>query len=277
MDTNFDMQKQGSILAQSTNYRGFNPKEKNFMTAKMKKGSLDQALFSSPGYNSIGDPYVDPRRMKLRSESMAARKGMHGKEFRPGGKFRSKLSGDFLNTPSDTPLVSANRTHGPRGFFTSPTKKGSGPGTLIQKQNYGHMIDEYDRKRDLDREERRMRRTQDLGKGFRNRVKGKRTFGNDYDEYGEDKLNIKDQKKKPAFEGIKHPAAWKYNSESKNAKKTINPLPEYVEEKYNPDSLKPLKAKHAAMPWFPTYNRRSEPSDAIISKYMNRPKYAFMS
>ena len=276
MDTNFDMQKQGHILEQSTNYRGFNAKKKNFATAKMKKGSLDQALFSSPGYNSIGDPYVDPTRMKLRSESQAMRKGMHGKEFRPGGKIRSKLSADFLNTPTDTPVVSANRTWGPRGFFTSPNKKGSGPDGLIQRQNYPHMVDEYDRKRDLDRQERMMRRTQDLGKGFRNVVRGKRTFGNDYNEYGEAGLDIKDQKPKKGYEGVKHPNAWKYNSESKNAKKTINPLPDYVEEKYDPDSLKPLKAKTAAKPWFPTYNRRSEPSDAIISKYMNRPKYAFI-
>ena len=62
MDTNFDMQKPGHILEQSTNYRGFSAKKKNFMTTKMKKGSLDQALFSSPGYNSIGDPYVDPKK-----------------------------------------------------------------------------------------------------------------------------------------------------------------------------------------------------------------------
>jgi hypothetical protein len=51
MDTNFDIKKPPHLLEQSTNYRSFDPQKKNFMTAKMQKGQLDQALFSTPGYN----------------------------------------------------------------------------------------------------------------------------------------------------------------------------------------------------------------------------------
>lgn len=155
VDTNYDFQKPPHLLEQSTNYRSFKPKEKNFMTTKVKKGGLDQVLFSSPGYNSIGEPYQDPSRLKLRSESQNARITMHGKEFRPGGRVKSNHASNFLLTPNEEKLqYDGYRTTGPRGFFTSPIKHGIGPGTLIQKQNYGHMVDEYDRKRELDKEER---------------------------------------------------------------------------------------------------------------------------
>lgn len=56
----------------------------------MQKGGLDGVLFSNPGYNCLGDPYVDPRRMQLRSESVKLRKNMHNTEFRPGGKLKTK-------------------------------------------------------------------------------------------------------------------------------------------------------------------------------------------
>lgn len=271
------MQKATNILAQSTNFRSFDPKKKNFNTAKMQKGGLDSALFSAPGYNSLGDPYDGPARLKLRSESMQLRKGMHGNEFRPGGKVISKPNRDFLNTPNGSPMMaSANRTCGPRGFFTSPNKKGNGPGSLLQRDNYGHMVDEYDRKIDLAREERRMRRGLDIGKGFRNRVKGDRTFGKDLNEYGEDRLNIQPGKPKTSYDGIKHPNPWKYSNESKFAKKTINGHPGYIEEKEGTDNNEKLKKKKRDVIWYPTYQRKTEPSDSIVANFMNRPKYAFM-
>lgn len=280
MDTNFDIEKPRNLLQETINYRSFDPKKKNFATTKMKKGGLDQVLFSSPGYNSIGDPYVDPRRLKLRSESVNLRKNMHDKEFRPGGRVRQKFNSDFLNSPNNTPLGAAgtvgNRTHGPRGFFTCPGKRGFGPGTLLQKQNYPHMIDEYDRKRDLDREERRMRRTQDIGKSFKNVVKGERTFGKDFDEYGEDRLNIAEKKPPTGYEGIQHPKPFLCTNESKWIRKTINEHPGYQEEKLDFDPADRMKNRRDVLPWRPTYKRKSEPSDAIVTKHRNRPKYPFM-
>lgn len=172
--------------------------------------------------------------------------------------------------------VSANRTHGPRGFFTSPNKKGIGPGTLLQKHNYGHMIDEYDRKRDLDREERRLRKTHELGRPFTNVVKGRKTFGNDYDEYGEDRLDIKSKKPPKPYDGLKHPGPWKYTNESRHIRRTINEHPEYAEEKLDVDPSDRLKNKRDTLPWRPTYNRRSKPDDSIAQNYKNRPKYSFM-
>ena len=276
MDTNFDMQKHGHILEQSTNYRSFNPKKRNFQTAKMQKGGLDSALFSSPGYNSIGDPYVDPRGQKLRSESLHTRKNMHGREFRPGGKFKKKMSADFLNTPNTNPApVSANRTWGPRGFFTSPNKKGIGPGSLLQRQNYPHMVDEYERKTDQARDEKKISRDQDIGKGFRNTVRGNDTFGNNLNEYGEEGLKFK-EKKQSVYKGMQHPNAWKYNSESRHAKKTINPMPEYIAAKDNNDGWDKLRGSRYVLPWYPTYKRKSEPSDTIAHNFMNRPKHNFM-
>lgn len=275
MDTNHDMDKHGHILEQSTNYRGFDPKDKNFFTAKVKKGGLDEVLFSTPGYNCLGDPYMDRKGLQLRGGSAATRK-MHGKEFRPGGRVRSKFNSDFLNTPNMTPMISANRTHGPRGFFTNPGKAGHGPDALLQRQNFGHMIDEYDRKRDLDREERRMRRTQDLAGPFKNKVRGKRTFGNDYDEYGEDRLNLGEKKPPKPFNGLNHPVPFKYSNESRWIGKTINKHPDYMEEKYEEDPADREKRRKSFLPWKPTYKRKTEPSDSIVANFMNKPKYAFM-
>lgn len=278
LDTNFDHQKPPHVLEQSTNFRSFKPKDRNFFTAKVKKGGLDQVLFSSPGYNTIGEPYRDPTRMKLRGESQNTRMGMHGKEFRPGGRAKKGASSDFLLTPNEEKLQFAGyRTTGPRGFFTSPIKHGIGPGTLIQKQNYGHMVDEYDRKRDLDREERRMRKTMQYGQPFRNVVKGPRTFGNDGNEYGEDGLNIAEKAKANEFKGLLHEKPFKYSNPPKTGyEKTINRFPNYKEEGGDLENGERPKSNINYLPWRPTYLRKSEPSDSITAHFKNAPKYSFM-
>jgi len=201
---------------------------------------------------------------------------MHGNEFKSGGKLKHKLSADYLNDPNPSPAqVSANRTWGPRGFFTSPNKKGIGEGSLLQKKYYPHMADEYDRKKDLDREERMKRRAEDMGKGFRNVVHGTHTFGNNQNEFGEENLNLKDHLGKTQYSGVKHPLPWKYNNESRFAKKTINPAPKYIEEKMGDEAMEKLKKKQKVLPWYYTYNRRSEPADTILNHFKNRPKHNF--
>lgn len=272
------MDKPGHIIQQSTNYRSFNPKEKNFMTAKVKKGGLDQVLFSSPGYNSIGEPYQDPKGLKLRGEDQRMRMTVHGKEFKPGGRVKGKYASEFLNSPTDEKLnANFSKTTGPRGFFTSPLKHGIGPGTLIQKYNYGHMVDEYDRKKDMARENNRKHRALQLGRPFSNVVKGKRTFGNDHDEYGEDNLNIQGKKLKQPYKGLLHEKPFKYSNPPKMGyEKTINRFPEYQNEGKIGDSGDPKKSSTNYLPWRPSYLRKTEPSDSITANYRNRPKYNFM-
>lgn len=272
------MDKPGHIIQESTNYRSFKPKEKNFQTAKVKKGGLDQVLFSSPGYNSIGEPYQDPTGLGLRGSSANMRKTMHGTEFRPGGHVRQKHSGDFLNSPTDEKLKSNfNKTTGPRGFFTSPLKHGIGPGTLLQKQNYGHIPDEYDRKRDLARQERMKRRGFQIAKPFSNVVKGKNTFGNDHDDYGEDRLNIGEKKQKDPYKGLLHEKPFKYsNPPKKGHEKTLNKFPDYKDEGGDLNNGDKLKTQRDYLPWRPSYLRRSEPSDSIGQQYRNRPQHSFV-
>lgn len=263
----------------NTNFRDFGGKNKNFNTAKVKKGGLDNALFSSPGYNCIGDPYEDPRKFKLRSESAQARRNLHGNEFRTGGKVKPKLSGDYLNTPDlNRRKVSANQTWGPRGFFTSPNKKGSGAGALLQKRDYPHMTDEYDLKKDMARDARMKQRSQDLGNGFRNVVKGKDTFGANRDEYGEEKLNIPKKSQTQKYLGLKHPQAWKYNNKlGFPNKKTIGQAPEYIAEGKEDGPVEMITRKQNEMPWYYTYNRKTEPADTIMHHFKNKPKYPFLT
>eukprot|EP00344_Euplotes_crassus_P003827 CAMPEP_0197010962 /NCGR_PEP_ID=MMETSP1380-20130617/56547_1 /TAXON_ID=5936 /ORGANISM="Euplotes crassus, Strain CT5" /LENGTH=263 /DNA_ID=CAMNT_0042433275 /DNA_START=192 /DNA_END=983 /DNA_ORIENTATION=- len=261
----------------TNNFRGYEGNKKNFGTAKMQKGGLDGALFSTPGYNCIGDPYEDPGKFKLRSESATSRKNLHNNEFRTGGRVKHKDGSDYLNTPDLTRRnVSANRTWGPRGFFTSPNKKGIAPGSLLQRNPYPHMADEYDRKKDMMRDELMRQRALDLANGFKNVVKGKDTFGSNKDEYGEDKLNIQDKRLAKKYGGVKHPQPWKYNNESRFAKKTINEVPAYIDEKKNDGPIEAVVRKQNEMPWYYTYNRRSEPADTIMHHFKNKPKYAFL-
>ena len=277
MDTNHDMRKKEKIILQSTNYRSFNPKEKNFMTVKMKNGGLDQVLFSQPHYNAIGDPYLDPKGLDLRSLSSKTRRDMHGKEFITGGKFKTKTEAGFLNTPNKSPMsIHLSKTHGPRGFFTSPLKHGIGPGTLIQNKNYEHMIDEYDRKKDIDREERKYRRSQQLSRPFSNVVVGRKTFGNDKDEFGEDRLSIAEKKTKLGYEGVKHEVPFKYSNESKWIGKTINKHPDYETQGPEESTTDRLKKMRNYLPWRPNYNRKSEPNPSVTANFMNKPNYPFM-
>lgn len=202
---------------------------------------------------------------------------MHGNEFRPGGRVRSKFKSEFLNTPNASPpVVGANHTHGPRGFFTSPLKHGAGPGTTLQKQNYEHMVDEYDRKRDLVREERMKRRAQQLSKPFSNVVRGKRTFGKDFDEYGEDKLNLPAQKAQKQYQGLKHIQPFRHTMHSPWIGKTINKHPEYQEERLDVDPADRMRKTKDLLPWRPTHKRMSVPDESINDKYRNRTKYPFM-
>jgi hypothetical protein len=271
------MDKPGHLIQESTNYRSFKPKEKNFMTAKVKKGGLDQVLFSTPGYNSIGEPYQDPSGMKLRGADARMRMTAHGKEFRPGGHVKSKYSSDFLNSPTDDRAKgNFNRTTGPRGFFTSPLKHGVGPGTLIQKGNYGHMADEYDRKRDLARQERMKRRSMQLGRPFSNVVKGRTTFGSNNDEYGEGGLNLQDKTPKQSYKGLMHEKPFKYsNPPKKGYEKTINKFPDHKDEGGDLKGNK-LQGNRDYLPWRPAYLKKTEPSDSITANYRNRPQYSFV-
>jgi len=103
------------------------------MAGKMNGRRINNELFSTPVYNSIGDPYIDPFRMKSRSGSAHNQRNMHGAEFRPGGKVKKEFEHAFLrpqNSPNDDKKA---RTFGVKGFYTSPAKGGHGADALFQK------------------------------------------------------------------------------------------------------------------------------------------------
>mmetsp|Transcript_6193 Transcript_6193/g.5783 ORF Transcript_6193/g.5783 Transcript_6193/m.5783 type:complete len:139 (-) Transcript_6193:66-482(-) len=138
------------------------------------------------------------------------------------------------------------------------------------------MHDDYNRKKNMRRNEKMKNRNLDVGNGFKNVVRGNNTFGLILDEYGEDKLNIVDKPQTTKHEVLQHPAPWKYNNESRLLKKTLNEVPPYIDQKTSKGPIQKIMRKQNDMPWYYTYNRRSEPSDSILHHFKNKKRHIFL-
>ena len=133
----------------------------NFITNPVKKGNIDDVLFSAPGYTCLGDKYQDPQPL-LRQQKKDGWKKVADLPFKPAGQVGQAVAADYEHITDfkykkknyrneDGAVITA-----PKNFTTNHPKKGNPAtttGILFQKEFYEHMAEPYDLRKDLMRKE----------------------------------------------------------------------------------------------------------------------------
>lgn len=121
------------------------------------------------------------------------KRGGHDRNFKPAKTISRAVKADFEHMV-ELKEVSKNRKDKdggvrlePRNFLTSPSKKGIVyKGTLFGEKPE-HMEDPYERKRDLEKKDRKESHAKMQDKAFSNKVKGTETFATVKEAFGEDR------------------------------------------------------------------------------------------
>ena len=131
---------------------------RNFTTKNAKKGHIDSVLFSKPDYITVGDPYQDSSKFKLRdTKDNFKQKGGEQFEtnFKPAKTFQRKVKADFEHMSDYKELSKVRKAPDgsvitePKNFLTNPPKRG-----IVGKQtNFGgnpeYMPDPFERRKEI--------------------------------------------------------------------------------------------------------------------------------
>lgn len=141
------------------------------------------------------------------------------------------------------------------------------------------MKDEYDRKKDLAREELEESKKKMQEKPFSQRIKPQATFSNVETTYGEEGLTFK--KKKPARKAkpqVEHSGPFRPSNPPKKGivDKTLQKFPDYLDDKKaleDPNYGKPKKKKEKAEDerpaWKPNTYVKSRPTPSVATNLRN--------
>ncbi|CAI2374592.1 unnamed protein product [Moneuplotes crassus] len=259
----------------------------NFLTTKVKKGNIDQVLFSEPGYITSGDPYSD-KKLTMREPKKDGYKVVSDHAFKPAKQIPEPVKSAYEHMQADEHVKKNHRDAdgavilAPRNFTTTGAKQGNPattPGVLFEKEYYPHMKDEYDRRKELASEELKESKKKMQEKPFSQRIKPVETFNNIEQTYGEEGLKF--PKKKPprkAKPQVEHPGPFKPSNPGKKGAtdKTIQPFPEYLDDKkaledpnYGKPTQKKVKKDDERPPWKPNTFVKSRPTPSVVTNLRN--------
>ena len=113
---------------------------RNIAASPTKTGKGPDAYFSIPGFLSVGDKYQDPWKNSLKDRERAKKMhSVHDAPFKYPGSFELVSAYEHMSEYKPTKRTKSTC---PRGFLTSPSKKGSPnctPGLTFSE--YGHIPD----------------------------------------------------------------------------------------------------------------------------------------
>lgn len=247
---------------------------RNFLTKIPKQGQTNEALFSLPEY--ICDTYKDPTpiyiREKERAESMMQ---YHGKPWKSNGTYKEPLVGfEYQSIQADQKASKRDTdgkiTLGPKGFFTSPPKKGAGaetPGLSIGKYPE-YISNPYDSHEDWLKEQRIKEKSLRYEAPFRPSSVQGRNFTDSKTLYDYSKT-LTTTGKQTTYTGISHGKPFMpFSSTLPGA--TIGKFPEHVTDPF-PENERPLKKELA--PWKSSnYAAKSWVSPAVNNMHRNLEK-----
>lgn len=253
----------------------------NFLTTKTKKGATDAVLFSTPSYVSQEDPYSG-KTLVMREAVKDGYKKVSDVPFRPAKTVPKTKKSDYeWKEEGGTEKKNFRDADGavitaPKNFVTTGPKHGqpsTTPGTLFSKEHYGHMKDEYDRKRELEKEEHEESKKKMQEQPFSQRIKHTETFATIKEAYGEEGLTFK-PKKPPAKPKpqVTHDQPFKPSNPPKKGAvdKSLGKFPEYIDDKES-GKRKPRKVKKddERPAWKPNYSKRTVPSPSVATNMKN--------
>jgi hypothetical protein len=211
---------------------------RNFTTKNVKKGHIDSVLFSKPSYVSQGDPFKEPAKAPMKEFVKDGFKlGGHTGNFKPAKDTQRKVKADFEHMV-EFKEVSKNRKGpdgavmtDPKNFLTSPPKKGTTyKGTLFGGKTE-HLPDPFERKRELEKAERKEHHAKMQDKAFSQKVRGRETFATIKEAFGEDRDYPNKKSAPPRQPLMTHDMPFKPSNPPKiGYNKTLDKFPAYIED-----------------------------------------------
>ena len=240
-----------------------------------KKGSNPDALFSFPGFTSIGDKYRDPPRPQLYERTRAEKMiKTHEVPFRPAG------SVDMVSIPEHMPTEynkvkrrrdsEGNVIFAPKNFYTSPAKKchpNTTPGTTFGG-TFEHIPEPYDRKRDLNRKDMIESKAKMPDLPFKPTSNYSKVLNKDAEVYHVDESLKKILKKPKPAKIASHDSAFKPPSHIKShlVDALFGKVPEFMPD---PMHIITRKSPSPTIPWKSTTHDNSRPTPSITSMTIN--------
>lgn len=248
---------------------------RNFSSSPAKKGKNPDALFSFPGFTSIGDKYKDPPKAYL-SEKYRAEKMLksHDVPFKPTGPI------DMVSIPEHLPSevtmkkrkrdAEGNVIFGPKNFYTSPAKRGHAnmtPGVTFGG-NFEHIPDPYDRKRDAYRKDMINSKAKMHEVPFKSTSNHLSVFNSDLELYHADETSKKTLKKPKPEKIAQHDTAFKPPSSVKShlVDALFGKIPEFMSE---PMAFAVKKSPSPTVTWKSPTHSNTRPSPSISTMVTN--------
>jgi Domain of unknown function (DUF4586) len=247
----------------------------NISTSPPHKGKNPDALFSFPGFVSIGDKYKDPTRPqiyeKIRAEKMIK---THEVAFKPTGPTDMVSIQEYMSP--DKPKIrkkrdsEGNLIFEPKNFYTSPMKKGhpnTTPGTSFGG-NFEYISEPYSRKKDLEKKQRVESKAKMHEKPFKSTSNNTKVFNSDQEVYHTDDNLKKILKKSKPLKIANHEAPFKVPSPTKSylIDSLFGKIPEYISDPF--PSIK--RGSRSPSPiWKHTTIEHTRPTPSISSMKMN--------
>lgn len=162
---------------------------RNFYTKQVKKGKTNDVYFSTPSFHTVGDRYIDPHLILSRTKPAPTTEDVP--PFKPGGPVEQHYS-LYPHASAEVVVKQAKKDEdgrvivGPRGFVVSPPRKGQAGATPnLTFSSFPAMNDPYDRKKQLDKEDRIRQKALIRGdKPFRSNSPGDRDFTSSAEAFG---------------------------------------------------------------------------------------------
>ena len=142
---------------------------------------------------TLGDPFKEASSVPMRTTKKDGYKAAgHDFNFKPAKTVQRKVKADFEHA---TDHVDVKKNYKgpdgviiePRNFLTNPPKAGQvGKGTQLG-EHIPYVEDPFDRKKELEKKDREIHMSKLQEKPFSNKVKGRETFQNIKEAFGEDR------------------------------------------------------------------------------------------
>lgn len=244
---------------------------KNFFTHTGKTGRINDGYFSPPVFATVGDPFQDNlainhTRNKERAKRMIE---THEVAFKPGGARKEAMAlfpheSDYVaQTKNSRDPKTGEVKIGPRGFMTSPGKRGEAnttPGVLIGGYP-PHEADPYERKAQLHREERMRQNAKIQTQPFRTMSHGNREFADIPKTFGLD-VELPPKKERAQTVGLSHERPFLPSNPAKLsiADRTLAPFPDYMSSQVRDNPKARTAYEHF---WRHTYNEKTRPNPSV--------------
>jgi hypothetical protein len=254
----------------------------NIGTRPVKKGAaIDSVLFSKPGVNALGDPYVQRYGGVLDRKENRGRQIEVGNEkpFKPQSHVKHAVKASYIHM---TDFVEIQKNYKdeenprdvvipPRNIMTNPIKKGKNGKQVTFGGSIPYIEDDFNRPKLFAVAEREYHYSKLQEKPFSQKVKKKDTFNSNRNLLEENPMIPHRAPKPKTAPGLEHDKPFRPSHPPRRGhNKTLAKFPIYQEDPKKPIERKmPVEGDDDKPKFKPTHNIKSRPTPSIATSMRN--------